>query len=188
MWTIRSLLTLVFVGLSALSTATMALATRNYLEFFPAMDRVGARVASIEILPSNQDLIRVLFVLENPTGYSGLGVSSFQVTLTFQNPDGTVYRAYGDIKSNAQGSLPSHSELKIPGEASVPGEWRGTSELLAQGRVLALFHLTVALSSFLDSFSQVIVHLDCSVGQPPVDCKRAGVDAVPSSYGGGGGA
>ncbi len=185
MWSTRSLLTLLFIGLSAFSTASMTLATHNYLEFFPAMDKLTARIATIEIRPENQD-IRLLFILQNPSGYSGLGFDGFQVSVTFQKPDGTSPRPYGSIQSAAQGALPPHAELRIPGEVPMQGYWNQTLELLSQGQLLALFQISISLTSFLDSVAEVIIHLDCPTVQSPVNCQRSGVDVVPPTITGGG--
>lgn len=184
----HDVLTLLFLGSTILSTVAMAVAVGNYMEFFPAMERVAVRVASVEFqLEEPAHKIIVLFVVDNPTGYSGLGVRSFQPSLTFEYPNGTTV-PYGAPPSLPKGTvfLAPYSRLEVPREVSMPtATWGAIAQDLAEGESIAQFSVTLGLSTFLDSVSWIIINYSCTVASSPVNCERGGASAVPRTTSGG---
>lgn len=185
----HDVLTLLFLGSAVLSTVAMAVAAGNYMEFFPAMERVAVRVASVEFqLEEPAHKIIVLFVVDNPTSYSGLGVRSFQPSLTFEYPNGTTV-PYGAPPSLPKGIvfLAPYSRLEVQREVSMPTEtWGAIARDLAEGESIAQFSVALGLSTFLDSVSWIIIDYSCTVGHPPVNCEKGEASTVPPISGGGG--
>jgi hypothetical protein len=184
----KELLTLIFVGFSAFSTVNMALAANNYVEFFPAI--LGATVRLNSVNPQSNGDINVLFVVENPTGYTGIWVRAFQASLSFINPNGTLNLVYGDVPgvSRIQGALNSHSKLEFPGKIPMPGNFSAETTNLTRGKVVAQFEIALNLSTFLDSISWIIINYNCNSNQTATSCVRTGSTTVPVGGGGGGGA
>lgn len=179
---------LLFIGSSALSVVAMALATGNYLQFFPAMEKITVRITSAEVRPTdNGNDIEMVFVVENPTGYSGIGVRAFQASLTFKYPNGTK-TAYGapPTPPRSISSLPPYSILNFPWRAPMRSDtWGGIAEEFRDGKVSAAFRVLVNLSTFLDNMSWIIISYQCTVEQSPVDCTRGQAMAVSPVTAGG---
>ena len=181
---------MVFVGLAALSTVTVGSAARNYLEFFPAMEGVTVKIASAEAQTVEQGhKIVVLFILENPTGYSGLSIKSFQISVTFQDTNGTLI-PYGQPAAEPSAKIPiaPNSSLDFTRDVPLPGSWRPIAEGFISGELLARFRVSISLSTFLDTLSLIILNYQCVLGiayETPLECRKGPTTAVSPRVGGG---
>ncbi len=170
------------------SGLAMSLAVGNYLQFFPAMEKTSLRIESAEVLPTDRGhYMELAFVVENPTGYSGIAVRAFQASLTFKYPNGTKI-AYGSPPNPPMSisPLPPHSTVKILWRAPIPRQtWGGIAEEFQTGKVFASLDASLNVSTFLDNVSWIIISYQCTLEKSPVSCDR-GLAAAVSPTGGGG--
>ncbi len=144
------------------STVYVSAAALNYLGFYPALDQVQAKVASLTLAQSssiNQSNLIVLVKVSNPTGYSGLRIGDISVTLSLYvetNKSNTLFVAPDELfaKQIIQDQLRPNSiySASIPIELS-PQQTAEITSFSSQykGEVMAVVVFTVDIVTFLQS-------------------------------------
>jgi hypothetical protein len=81
-----------FVVIAVLSVLTLWGPTNNYVQFFKAVEKLNitASKSPITFMPNYRALITVSVSIENPTGYSGIGIVSVMFQLSYIRANGTV--------------------------------------------------------------------------------------------------
>jgi hypothetical protein len=189
----RTQLTIVLLVGTTLMSTVAALNTSNYQQFFPALEQLQVRVASLHSSPNNQSLNgTVILTLENPTGYSGLVMQSMitNFTVTFANgttiPQGTI--DYNGIPKRLDPTTPVNITLQLVGSGTGPEQ---VTQLIKDGQIPEYaFSVSLILSTFLDQVLGMTIPYQCSATTGPISCDQIGILLTPHggvSGGGGGG-
>jgi len=150
----------IFILLSISSSAYVIVSTVNYLRFFPALDQVQPQISWISLQKdslSNQTVIKVHIVVDNPTDYTGIRIFMADVGVYFIRvaPDNAslfkgsplVGSSLIDIPLGPRGQIASDIAVLLSGDqASSLASFNQSSS----GRVIAHTVTTVWLITFLD--------------------------------------
>jgi hypothetical protein len=96
-----------FIAMTLSSTAYVSLATINYLQFYPAIDRLDANVTKLIFVPgtgSNQATVVASVAVSNPTDYSGFKVRGASVQMYFfeqTNRNNTLFDTANKVTGSA---------------------------------------------------------------------------------------
>jgi hypothetical protein len=88
----QSISVYLFTFLSLASAAYVSISTVNYLQFYPAIGRIDFGIVNVVVhrdSVSNQTRLLASFVVDNPSGYVGFRVKSFDLRVYFihQTPE-----------------------------------------------------------------------------------------------------
>jgi hypothetical protein len=73
----RLIVSIAFISLSVGSAIYVSLATLNYLQFYPAIERLQTNVTKVSFVPgtsSNSPIVNAHIAVDNPTDYSGFKI------------------------------------------------------------------------------------------------------------------
>lgn len=173
------------VGIGLASSVSISVETFNYLDFFPSLGRLTLHIESLTPSPLGTGIeYRIVFFLENPSRYQGLGVKGFGSVLEIHSKNETVLIPYGSIHADASGPLPPYSDLRVLGDFEILDRNAVLLQSLLEGQG-ADFHFesTLLLHTFLEpSFGLALLFRCISDGQPAT-CDTVSTDIT--AYGSG---
>jgi hypothetical protein len=157
----QSLSVFLFTFLSLTSVAYVFASTANYLQFYPAIGRINFRILNVVVQrdsASNQTHLIANFAVDNPTGYSGFRVKSFDLSIYFihQTPqnNSTLFR-FPMLVGSTPVDSPLGPNAKISSNVTIvfypdqSSQFRNFNETFS-GQITARAFETVQLITFLD--------------------------------------
>jgi hypothetical protein len=150
----QSLSVFLFTFLSLTSVAYVFASTANYLQFYPAIGRISFRILSVAVQrdsASNQTHLIANFAVDNPTGYSGFRVKSFDLSIYFihQTPQNTSTLFKFPVDSPLGPNAKISSNVTIVFYPDQSSQFRNFNETFS-GQIIARAFETVQLITFLD--------------------------------------
>jgi hypothetical protein len=191
----RETLILIFLAVTLTSTAVGGAFTTRYSQFFPALQQMQLNIPSFTFNPTNTSLnARVTFMITNPSSYSGLILTDFLANLTIQGPGNVIIPQ--DLipsyltRSSIDPGKPVTFSIPFSGVRYAPYQ---VDQMIRNGATTAQFRFnftaTNFLSTFLDSYTSVIVVYQCTATIETGSCTQAAVllktNPGTSPYGGG---
>ncbi len=157
-WDRERLVAVAFILLSVGSAGYLSSITLNYLNYYPALRQLNAKVDSVSIIQgSNWSTIDSRISISNPSDYSGFSLGDAVLSMFFEatNSNDTLYPggASTNVVQTVGGKLATHSTVSAvivtqltPEQASSLQSFDTTHS----GQVLANGTLTVQVITFLD--------------------------------------
>jgi hypothetical protein len=151
----------IFILLSIGSSAYVIASTVNYLRFFPALDQVQPQISWVSLQKnslSNQTVIKVHIVVDNPTDYTGIRIFMADVGVYFIRvvaPDNASLFKGSPLVGSSLINSPLGPRGQIASDIAVLLSGDQASSLASfnqssSGRVIAHTVMTVWLITFLD--------------------------------------
>lgn len=156
-WEREKLVAVSFIIISLGSALYLSSITLNYLNYYPALGKLTARVDRVSIVQgSNSSGINSQISISNPSDYSGFSLGDAEVSISFQTTSSNATLFLASLANEVQpigGKLATHSTVSAnitgqlsPAEASSFESFHTTYS----GSVLANVTLTVQVITFLD--------------------------------------
>jgi len=171
----RDLLTVILLFAAVSGSALTAVATVNYLSFYPTLEQLQLSLTSFQYNSTGQSLtIAASFLIKNQASYRGLEMKAFGADYGIELPQNVTMD---------QGSLPDKRVIGQLGpgasitatfkfNSTVEAARRVRETLDAGGDVKFVFRIDLILVTFLDEFTGVSPFYLCEARQGPAACEQ----------------
>jgi hypothetical protein len=141
-----------FSVLALLSTSSLIVSTLNYTEFYVAVKDL--KLSSLEVSPQVRGerlIFNTTIIIENPTGYVGLGLKSLGYRLSYKIGDNVIELAAGQRWYSRSKPLQPHSDLVLKFSPSLNLEDENAEKYLtytSEKDVLWIINCSALLETF----------------------------------------
>lgn len=152
----RNIPTIIFIAIFVLSAAFLTIQTKNYAEFFVAIQRIDLELLSVNTTIDNGTAnVTLTFAIFNPTGYDTLRMIGLSYLLYLENNTQTVTAAWNMISYADPIQMNAYSNLTFRHTLSLDPDLDSTREFIKfyqnlQENVKWLLNCGVLLITFLD--------------------------------------
>jgi len=190
----RDILTIALIITTVVSAGVAIPYTYDYYQFYPAVKQLGLTISSFDFNPTNTSLNAiVVFNITSPSSYSGLAVTYLTATDDIRAPGNvTIPQGLIPYSPPRRDLTPgTHVIFAIPFIGEGYGPYRVTQFLKTNStkpQFIFEYAVSLFLSSFLDTYAEVILAYSCSATVNSGSCTSAGIFLNlkgPSSSGGG---
>lgn len=152
----RDIPTIIFVAICVVSAASLIIQTKNYVEFFVAIQRLDLTLLSVDTTIDNEVAnVTLAFAIINPTGYDGLRMIKLSYILYLEQNTQTVTAVWNMISYDNPMPINAYSNLTFQHTLALDPDLNSTKEFIKfyqdhQGNVKWLLNCGCLLSTFLD--------------------------------------
>jgi len=154
---------IIYIAIAVSAAISLVGSTVNYLQFYPALQAVGAKIQAQQVTRDSQNQpVQVLlqFAVVNPTGYSGLRLEYVVIHLYFTASNDTIFKEIPLLGSNATNtSLGPRSSISLKAGFSLVGNQSSVlaSFLATHGAsIVSHYNVEVHLFTFLDPLAPTL--------------------------------
>jgi len=190
----RDILTLAFMITTVVFAGVAVPYTYSYYQFYPAIKQLGLTISSFDFNPTNTSLNAVVvFNITSPSSYSGLTLTYLTAADDIKVPGNvTILQGLIPYQPPAKALTPgSHVIIPIPFIGEGYGPYRVTQFLktnTTKPQITFEYAVSLFLSSFLDTYAEIILTYSCTATVNSGNCVSAGILLNlkgPSASGGG---